>query len=226
MAASLRRNISFPAPRPSHPGARKRRQRITNQPSISSPTTAAAVIPRSSTAFGSQRSSEKHPSPQPLPRQIPIDDQALIALPRVRSSGAFRRRSPYTGSNARVGPASETLNDTGPSSGADQLAEAFDPSQPFAVAGALPNRTQNRSGRALSPNPSISRCEVCVVWEAVPRCDKQSFSPNTIRDRNRWLHHCAPPAVSNRFGSLVHIGTRPDQQAKRKQASDHSQVAG
>ena len=115
MAASLRRNISFPAPRPSHPGARKRRQRITNQPSISSPTTAAAVIPRSSTAFGSQRSSEKHPSPQPLPRQIPIDDQALIALPRVRSSEAFGRRSPYTGSNARVGPASETLNDSGPS---------------------------------------------------------------------------------------------------------------
>src|SRR5437870_4004037 len=113
MAASLRRNISFPAPRPSHPGARKRRQRITNQPSISSPTTAAAVIPRSSTAFGSQRSSEKHPSPQPLPRQIPIDDQALIALPRVRSSGAFGRRSPYTGSNARVGPASETLNESG-----------------------------------------------------------------------------------------------------------------
>jgi hypothetical protein len=112
MAASLRRNISFPAPCPSHPGARKRRQRITNQPSISSPTTAAAVIPRSSTAFGSQRSSEKHPSPQPLPRQIPIDDQALIALPRVRSSEAFGRRSPYTGSNARVGPASETLNDT------------------------------------------------------------------------------------------------------------------
>src|SRR5947209_15975864 len=113
MAASLRRNISFPAPRPSHPGARKRRQRITNQPSISSPTTAAAVIPRSSTAFGSQRSSEKHPSPQPLPHQIPIDDQALIALPRVRSSEAFGRRSPYTGSNARVGPASETLNESG-----------------------------------------------------------------------------------------------------------------
>ena len=112
MAASLRRNISFPAPRPSHPGARKRRQRITNQPSISSPTTAAAVIPRSSTAFGSQRSSEKHPSPQPPPRQIPIDDQALIALPRVRSSEAFGRRSPYTGSNARVGPASETLNES------------------------------------------------------------------------------------------------------------------
>jgi hypothetical protein len=30
---------------------------------------------------------------------------------------------------------------TGPSSGADQLAEAFDPSLPFAVAGAVPNRT-------------------------------------------------------------------------------------
>ena len=116
--------------------------------------------------------------------------------------------------------------DTGPSSGADQLAEAFDPSQPFPVAGAVPNRTQNRSGRVLSPNPSTSRCKVCVVWEAVPRCEKQSFSANTIRDRNRWLHHCAPPAVSNRFGSLVHIGTRPDQQPKRKQASDYSQAAG
>ena len=67
---------------------------------------------------------------------------------------------------------------------------------------------------------------VCVVWEAVPRCEKQSFSANTIGDWNRWLHHCAPPAVSNRFGSLVHIGTRPDQQPKRKQASDHSQAAG
>ena len=130
MAASLRRNISFPVPRPSHPGARKRRQRITNQPSISSPTTAAAVIPRSSTAFGSQRSSEKHPSPQPLPRQIPIDDQALIALPRVRSSEAFGRRSPYTGSNARVGPASETLNVTGHSSKAGTRRDA-DPQRPL-----------------------------------------------------------------------------------------------
>jgi hypothetical protein len=34
--------------------------------------------------------------------------------------------------------------------------------------------------------------QVYVVWEAVPRCEKQSFSANTIRDRNRWLHHCAP----------------------------------
>jgi hypothetical protein len=91
---------------------------------------------------------------------------------------------------------------------------------------AVLNPTQNRSGRVLSPNPSTSRCKVCVVWEAVPRCEKQSFSANTIGDRNRWLHHCAPPAVSNRFGSLVHIGTRPDQQPKRKQASDHSQAAG
>ena len=89
-----------------------------------------------------------------------------------------------------------------------------------------PTGLKIRSGRVLSPNPSTSRCEVCVVWEAVPRCEKQSFSANTIGDRNRWLHHCAPPAVSNRFGSLVHIGTRPDQQPKRKQASDHSQAAG
>jgi hypothetical protein len=116
--------------------------------------------------------------------------------------------------------------DTGPSSGADQLAEAFDLSQPFAVAGASPTGPKNRSGRVLSPNPSTSRCKICVVWEAVPRCEKQSFSANTIGDRNRWLHHCAPPAVSNRFGSCVHIGTRPDQQPKRKQASDHSQAAG
>jgi hypothetical protein len=106
------------------------------------------------------------------------------------------------------------------------LAEAFDPSLPFAVAGAAPtgSKYQNRSGRVLSPNPSTSRCK--VVWEAVPGCEKQSFSTNAIGDRNRRLHHCAPPAVSNRFGSLVHIGTRPDQQPKRKQASDHSQAAG
>src|SRR5271155_4645786 len=141
MAASLRRNISFPAPRPSHPGARNRRQRITNQPSISSPTTAAAVIPRSSTAFGSQRSSEKHPSPQPLPRQIPIDDQALIALPRVRSSEAFGRRSPYTGSNARVGPASETLNEPG---GADGLA-------PMAAVGAEPPKAARIRNAPIPP---------------------------------------------------------------------------
>jgi hypothetical protein len=30
------------------------------------------------------------------------------------------------------------------------------------------------------------------LWEAVPRCEKQSFSANTIGDWNRWLHHCAP----------------------------------
>src|SRR5437588_12926733 len=75
------------------------------------------------------RSSEKHPSPQPLPRQIPIDDQALIALPRVRSSEAFGRRSPYTGSNARVGPASETLNDNGHSSSSEQPAGVHHPEQ-------------------------------------------------------------------------------------------------
>ncbi len=146
MAASLRRNISFPAPRPSHPGARKRRQRITNQPSISSPTTAAAVIPRSSTAFGSQRSSEKHPSPQPLPRQIPIDDQALIALPRVRSSEAFGRRSPYSGSNARVGPASETLNDSGHSVSAVSLAAAS------------LSRSQRNAGMTFDANSSRCVC--------------------------------------------------------------------
>jgi hypothetical protein len=33
-------------------------------------------------------------------------------------------------------------------------------------------------GKQISP--STSRCKVCVVWEAVPRCEKQSFSANTI----------------------------------------------
>ena len=91
-----------------------------------------------------------------------------------------------------------------------------------------PSPTGLKIGRAefCHQTRRLRDAKVCVVWEAVPRCEKQSFSANTIGDWNRWLHHCAPPAVSNRFGSLVHTGTRPDQQPKRKQASDHSQAAG
>ena len=47
--------------------------------------------------FQLSASSEKHPPPKPLPRQIPIDRQALTAFPRVRSSEAFRRRPPILG---------------------------------------------------------------------------------------------------------------------------------
>jgi hypothetical protein len=41
------------------------------------------------------------PRPTRLPRQIPIDSQALTAVPRVRSSVAFRRRPPYPGRRSR-----------------------------------------------------------------------------------------------------------------------------
>src|SRR5437868_6985514 len=57
-----------------------------------------------------------YPPPKPLPRQIPIDGQALTTLPRVRSSEAFGRR-PDTGSIARTGPASETLHESRPRNG-------------------------------------------------------------------------------------------------------------
>ena len=187
---------------------------------------APATNSRPSAPICPQRRQPTPLPPKPLPNQIPIDGQPLTS-PR----GFFLRRlsdaGPHHGGTGRRPAGIRTLHDTGPSSGADQLAEARStrPSH-SAVAGAVPNRTQNRSGRVLSPNPSTSRCKVCVVWEAVPRCEKQSFSANTIGDWNRWLHHCAPSAVSNRFGSLVPIGTRPDQQPKRKQASDHSQAAG
>jgi len=97
VAASVRWNISFPAPRPFHPSACKRRHGITDQSSIRPSSTAAAASPQSSAAFSSKRSSENHPSPKPAPRQIPIDGQAPTAFPRVRSSEAFRRRPPLPG---------------------------------------------------------------------------------------------------------------------------------
>jgi hypothetical protein len=54
VAASLLRIISFPAPRPFHPSACKRRQGITDKFSITSSSTAAAASPQSSAAFTSQ----------------------------------------------------------------------------------------------------------------------------------------------------------------------------
>jgi len=54
----VRWNISFPVPRPFHPGACKSRQRITDQFSIMPSSTAAAASPQSSAAISSQRSLE------------------------------------------------------------------------------------------------------------------------------------------------------------------------
>jgi hypothetical protein len=102
-AASVRWNISFPAPRPFHLGACKRRQQITDQSSIKPSSTAAAASPQSSAAFSSQRSLENHPPPKPLPRQIPIAGQPLTAFPRVRSSEASRRRPPIPGPSLAPG---------------------------------------------------------------------------------------------------------------------------
>jgi len=140
--------------------------------------TVSANLPSTTPANASpaQAAAQSNPHRRPTTHQPP----------RVLSSEAFGRRPPtrlYRSTTGRH-PKPFTIPDL-PSSGADQLAEAFDPSLPFAVAGAVPNRTQNRSGRVLSPNPSTSRCKVCVVWEAVPRCEKPSFSANTIGDRNR-----------------------------------------
>ena len=100
MAASIRRIISFPAPRRFHPGAGQRRPRLTDWSSITPSSTAAAASAQSSAAFTSRRSRENHPSPKPLPRQIPIG-QPLTAVPRVRSSGAFGRPPPYLGDRSR-----------------------------------------------------------------------------------------------------------------------------
>src|SRR6202022_2512072 len=110
VAASVRRNISFPAPRPFHPDAYKRRQQITDQSSIKLSSTDATPNPQSSAPFSSQRSSQNYPRLQPLRRQIPI-----VARRSPPSRGFVHRRlsdaGPYTGSIARAGPASETLPD-------------------------------------------------------------------------------------------------------------------
>jgi len=77
VAASIRRIISFPAPCRFHPGACKRRQGLTGWSSITPSSTAAAASAQSSAAFISRRSWENHPSPKPLPRQIPIGQPPL-----------------------------------------------------------------------------------------------------------------------------------------------------
>jgi len=82
VAPPIRSNIWFPAPRPFHPGACKRRQRITDQISTRPSSTAAAASPQLSAAFSAQRSSENHPPPKPLPRQIPIEAKRS-PLPRA-----------------------------------------------------------------------------------------------------------------------------------------------
>ena len=55
VAASVRRNISFPAPRTFHPDACKRRRQITDQSSIKPSSTEATPNPQSSAPFSSQR---------------------------------------------------------------------------------------------------------------------------------------------------------------------------
>jgi len=101
VAASIRWNISSPAPRRFHPGACRRRPGISVWSTIRPSTTAAAAGPQSSAAFSSQRSCQNHPLPKLLPRQIPIDGRALTAFPRVRSSVAFVRRPPYRSHRSR-----------------------------------------------------------------------------------------------------------------------------
>jgi hypothetical protein len=98
VAASIRRNTPFTAPHPSHPSACKRRRGIADQSAIRPSNTAAAASPQSSAAFSSQRSWETHPPPKPLPRQIPIDGQALTAsrgfvLRRLSDAGPYPGRS-------------------------------------------------------------------------------------------------------------------------------------
>jgi len=98
VAASIRPNTPFTAPHPCHPSACKRRQGITDQSSIRPSSTAAAANPQSSAAFSAQRSSQYHLPPKPLPRQIPIDGQALTAsrgfvLRRLSDAGPIPARS-------------------------------------------------------------------------------------------------------------------------------------
>jgi hypothetical protein len=78
-AASVRQNIRFAVSRPFYPGASERPHDITDQSPISPSTTAAAPSSTSSGAFRSQRSAPNHPLAEPLPGQIPIGHQPLIA---------------------------------------------------------------------------------------------------------------------------------------------------
>src|SRR5262249_48668644 len=87
LAAPVLRNISFPMLPPFHHSACRRRQSITDQSSITPSSTATPPSPPPSAAFRSQRFAQNHPLPEPLPGQIPIDRQPLIA-----SRGFVHRR--------------------------------------------------------------------------------------------------------------------------------------
>ena len=104
MAASFRRIISSPAPRRFHPGACKRRQGLTGWSSITPSSTAAAARAQSSAAFISRRSWENHPSPKPLPRQIPIGQPPLsrgFLLRGLSDAGPARAVDPVKGAGVR-----------------------------------------------------------------------------------------------------------------------------
>src|SRR5215813_5489413 len=129
----VRRNISFPAPRPFHPTACTRRQRITHQPSTGPSSTPVAASPQSSPAFSPQQFSSK-PSPgnaaaEPNPHSRPTAHQ----LPAGSFFGGFRTPAP-SGSTAHTRPASETLHDTGRSTELDRMSQA-DPIEPFPFTG-------------------------------------------------------------------------------------------
>ena len=132
MAASVRRNISFPVLPPFHHSACKRRQTTTDQSSIIPSSTAATLSPPPSAAFRSQRSQQNHPPANSLPRQIPIDGQVLTRCPAGSFFGGFRTPA-FLPATARAGPASETLPDTGRSHNGSR-AKQFDPKPPFASA--------------------------------------------------------------------------------------------
>ena len=107
----------FPVPCPFQFGIGKCRHDIIDQSPIRPSPTRAGPGQQSSAVLSSHQPAQNHPPPTPLPDQFPIDRQLLAAIPRVRSSGAFRRRPAYPGSIVHTGPASETLTGTGGSVG-------------------------------------------------------------------------------------------------------------
>ena len=114
MAASVRRNISFPVLPPFHHSACKRRQSTTDQSSITPSSTAATPSPPpfsglplsaiptkpSPGKLAAAPNPHRRPSPHPLSRRF--------VLRWLSYAG------PLTGATARAGPASETLPDSGP----------------------------------------------------------------------------------------------------------------
>jgi len=112
---------------PPFAGSSHSRRRAGFIPGPASAGRASRTGPQSHRRAQQQRPIRDHQRPSALsdpaktiPRQSrgsvksPIDRQALIAFPRVRSSEAFRRRPPIPGSIAGAGPASETLTEKPP----------------------------------------------------------------------------------------------------------------